>query len=85
MGDLGCALVSEFVEEHIQCSLRPARASPHETASVVINNNNQIPVSPFVGDLIDPDPTQPVKTINSRLDIMVDPGDDRPDSPPRNP
>jgi hypothetical protein len=29
----------------------------------VVNNNNQITVSPFVGDLIDADPTQTLKTV----------------------
>jgi hypothetical protein len=85
MGDLGCPLVSKFVEEHVQCSLRPARAGPHETAGVVINNNNQVAVPTLVRDLVDPDPTQPVKTINNSFNVTVDSGDDRPNSPPRNP
>jgi hypothetical protein len=50
----------------------------------VINNNDQVAVSAFVGDLIDPDPPQTVKTIHNSLDIIVDSGDDRPDRPPRN-
>ena len=51
----------------------------------MVNHNNQITVSPFVGDLIDSDPTQTRKTINLGLNIIVDSGDDRPDSPPSHP
>jgi hypothetical protein len=76
MGDFGCPLVSKFVEEHVQCSLRPAGAGPHEAAGVVINNNNQVAVPTFVRDLVDPYPTQPVKTVNNSLDVVVDSGDD---------
>jgi len=50
-------LLSEFVEKHVQRGLGLARSGPDETAGVVVNNNDQITVSPFVGDLIDPDPS----------------------------
>jgi hypothetical protein len=56
MGDFGCAFFSEFVEEHTQRSLAAARSGPDETPGVVVNNNDQIAVSTFIGDLIDPDP-----------------------------
>ena len=39
----------------------------------------------LVGDLVDPDPPQPVESINGRVDVRVDPGDDRPDRAPRHP
>ena len=44
-----------------------------------------VTVATFVGDLIDPDPPQTLKTIYSRLNIIVDPGDDCSDGPPRHP
>ena len=85
MGDFGCSPLSEFVEEHIQRSLGPARAGPHETAGVMVNNHNQVTVSPLVGDLIDPDPSQTIKTVDVGFDVCVDSGDNRSDRPPRHP
>jgi hypothetical protein len=85
VGDFGCPLISKFVEEHTQRSLATAGTGPYEAAGVVIYNNDQVAVPTFVRDLIDTDPPQTVKTINNGFDIIVDSGDDRPDSPPRNP
>jgi hypothetical protein len=51
----------------------------------VINNDNQVAVPAFVGDLIDPDPTQTPKAIDGGFDVTVDTGDDRPNGPPRHP
>ena len=85
MGDLDCSLLSKFVEEHVECSLAAAGSGPNETAGVVIDHDDQVTVSTFVGDLIDPDPTQTPKTIDIGLDVIVDPGDDRPDGPSRHP
>ena len=85
MGYLGCSLFSKFVEEHVQCGLRPAGSGPDETAAVVVDNDDQVAVPPFVGDLIDPDPTQTSEAVDSGLDVIVDPCDDRPDRPPRHP
>jgi hypothetical protein len=85
MGDFGCPLVSKLVEEHVESSFAASRAGPDEAAGVVVNNNDQIPVSAFIGDLIDSDPPQTVKTIHPRFDIIVDSGDDRPDGPPCHP
>jgi hypothetical protein len=85
MGDFGCAFFSELVEEHVESSFAASGAGPDETAGVVVNNNDQIPVSAFVGDLIDPDPPQTRKAIHPRFDIIVDSGDDRPDGPPCHP
>ena len=85
MRDLGCAFFSELVEEPVKSSFAAAGSDPGETAGVVVNNNDQIPVPAFVGDLIDSDPPQTLKTIHSCFDIVVDSGDDRPDSPPCHP
>jgi hypothetical protein len=56
MGEFGCSLLAEFVEEHVQCGFGPAGSRPHQIAGVVVDNHYQVTVSPFVGDLIDPDP-----------------------------
>jgi hypothetical protein len=56
VGNFGCPLLSEFVEEYVECSLAAAGPGPDQTAGVVINHDDQVAVSPFVGDLIDPDP-----------------------------
>ena len=58
MGEFSSAFVAEFVEEHVQCSFRPAGSGPDKTAGVVIDHHDQVTVPAFVGDLIDPDPTQ---------------------------
>ena len=73
------SVVSEFVEEHVQCSLAAAGPGPDETAGVVINHDDQVAVSPFVGDLIDPDPPQTAKDDRGWLRrrlltlVMIDP------------
>ena len=61
-------------------SMRPqtGRSGPDETAAVVVDNDDQVAVPPFVGDLIDPDPTQTSEAVDSGLDVIVDPCDDRP-------
>lgn len=40
---------------------------------------------PFPGDLVDPDPAQPVETVHGGVDVGLDPGDDRADRAPRHP
>ena len=42
----------------------------------MVDNNDQIPVTALVGDLIDPDPPQTRKTIHCCFDIVVDSGDE---------
>ena len=39
----------------------------------------------LVGDLVDPDPAQPVDAIDVLFDVVVDPGDDRSNGAPRHP
>ena len=73
--------LAEFVEEHVQCGLSTARSGPDETASVVVNHAKQITVSKVVGDLIHSIRRRPERRCNLGLNIIVDSGDDRPDSP----
>jgi hypothetical protein len=79
VGELGCPGVAEFVEEPVQCRLGPSGSGPHEATGVVIDDNDQIALTTFVRDLIDPDPTQPFETIHDRFDILVDAADRTPD------
>jgi len=78
-------LVAEFVEEHVEDGLAATGSGPDKTARIVVDNHDQVTVRAFVGDLIDPDPTQTRQTINGGFYIVVDAGDDRPDRPPRHP
>ena len=85
MGQQRGAFVAEFVEEHFQRGVVAARAGPHQVPGVVIDDDDQVAVSALVGDLIDPDPTQPIEAIDALLDVVVDTGDDRADRAPRHP
>jgi len=38
----------------------------------MINDHDHVTVTARVGDLVDPDPPQPIETINRRVDIRVD-------------
>ena len=85
MGQQGSAFVAELVEEHLQIGVGAARAGPHQMSGVVIDHDDQVAVPALVGDLIDPDPTQPIEAIDSGFDVVIDPGDDRADRAPRHP
>ena len=75
--------MTELVEEHSERCLVATGPGPHEPARVVIDHDDQIPVPALVGDLVDPDPTQSIETIDRRVDIRVDARHDRPDRAPR--
>ena len=55
---------AELVEEHVQRGVVAAGPGPHEPAAVMIDDHDQIAVAAFVGDLVDPDPAQPLETID---------------------
>ena len=48
-------MVAEFVEEPVECSLAASLSGPDQAAGVVVDNDDQVAVRPFVGDLVDPD------------------------------
>jgi hypothetical protein len=83
VGQLGGAFGAELVEEDVQSGVVAARSRPHQTAGVVIDHDDEVAVAALVGDLVDPDPAEPVEPVNSSVDIGVDAGDDRPDGAPR--
>jgi hypothetical protein len=85
VGQLGGALGAALVEEHPEGGVVAARAGPHQPAGVVIDNHDHVAVPALVGDLVYPDPTQPVEPVDASVDVGVDAGDDRPDAAPRDP
>ena len=58
------AVRAEFVEEHRHVGVGAPRGGPHQSPAVVVDHDDQILVPALVGDLIDPDPPQPVEPID---------------------
>ena len=85
VGEGGGPFGAELIEEHAQGGVVAARAGPHQRAGVVVDDHDQVAVPALVGDLVDPDAAQPLEPVHGGVDIGVDPGDDRPDRPPRDP
>ncbi len=83
MGDLGGSLRAERVEERIQRGFVASWRGPHQCPGVVIDHDRQVAVAALVGDLVDPDPTQPGEAIHPHVDIGRDPRHDRPNRAPR--
>ncbi len=83
MGEQRGSFGTELVEEHFQGGVVAARSGPHQPATVMVHDDDQVAVAAFVGDLVDPDPTQPVETIDGRVDVRVHARHDRPDRAPR--
>ena len=79
MGQQRGSFGAEFVEEHFQGGVVAARSGPHELAAVMVNDDDQVSVAALVGDLVDPDPAQPVQSVNGRVDVGVHARDDRSD------
>ena len=85
VSELGAALLAELIEEDVQRRVVASRSGPDQSAAVMVDHDDQIAVTTLVGDLIDPDAPQPFQSINAGFNIVVDPGDDRPDSAPGDP
>src|SRR5205807_4404602 len=77
MGELGGAVGTELIKEHVQRGVVASGTSPHQPAAVMVDNHDEIAVPPLVGDLVDPDAPQPVEAVNGGVDVCVDPGHDR--------
>lgn len=58
VGDLCAPLGPEGVEEGSNGGLVAAHCHPHQWPGVVVDHDGQVLVVAFVGDLIDPDPSQ---------------------------
>ena len=66
------AFGAELVEEDVECGVVAAGAGPHQVAAVVVDDDDQVAVAAFVGDLVDPDPTQSLEPVDGRVDVCVD-------------
>ena len=62
-----------------------AGRGPHQPAGVVVDDHGQVRVAALGGDLVDPDPAQPVKPVAGRLRVGGDARDDPADGRPRHP
>ena len=49
----------------------------------MVDDHDQIAVPAFVGDLVDPDPSQALEPVDRRVVVRVDAGHDRADRAPR--
>ena len=49
----------------------------------MVDDDDQVTVSTFVGDLVDPDPPQALEPVDRLVDVGVDAGHDRADCAPR--
>jgi hypothetical protein len=85
VGDLCGPVRSEQVEEALQGRLVTASCGPYESARVVVNHDSQVSVSPLIGDLVDPDPSQARQAIHPGVDVTRDSRHDRPDAAPGDP
>lgn len=83
--DLGCSFRSEEIKEPLEGGPVVAGGGPHQPAGVVVDNDHQVLVAAPVGDLIDPDPGQPIERVPHRPGIRDNPTSDRPHSAPRDP
>ena len=83
--DLLATLGTKRVEEAAQRRRVVAGRGPHQPAGVVVDHHRQVPVAPLVGDLVDPDPAQPLQPVAGLLGIGRHPGHDPPHRRPRHP
>ena len=81
----GCPLGAEEIEELLQRGPVVAGGGPHQPAAVVVDDDHQVLVAAPVGDLVDPDPHQPVERIPHGPGIDDDAAGDRPDTAPSDP
>jgi hypothetical protein len=79
---LAGALLAEGVEELVERGLAAVLADPHHPAGVVVGHDGQVAVPALVGDLVHPDPVQPVQA--AVVDVVGHhPADDVVDCLPR--
>ena len=78
-------LRAEEIEELLQGGPVVTGRRPHQPTRVVIDDDHQVLVATPIGDLVDPDPHQPVERIPHRSGIDHDPAGDRPHGAPGDP
>ena len=70
VGEQRSAFVAELVEEDFKCGVgAPGRPTPE--AGVVVDHHDQVAVPALVGDLIDPDPAQPIEAIDAGVESAL--------------
>jgi len=80
--DRGAALGPEQLEKRAQRGPVAAGCGPEQPARIVVDDDGEVAVPAFVGDLVDADPGQPIQPVTQGLYVRPDPGDDRPDGAP---
>lgn len=87
MGQRRGPLGAQGIEERVHTRLITPCPGPDQAATVVVDDHHQVTVPAPVGDLIDPDPGQPVQTVTtgSSRQLRGHPRHHRPDRPPRTP
>ena len=83
--DLAGPLGPEEIEELLQGGPVVTGLGPHQPAGVVIDDDHQVAVAAPVGDLVDPDPGEPIEGISHRPGIGDDTPGDRAHGPPGDP
>ena len=76
---------AEEIEERLQGGLVMTVGGPHQPAAVVIDDDHQVLVAAPIGDLVDPDPHQPVERVPDGAGVGHDAAGDRPDGAPGDP
>ena len=83
--DLLASLRTKRVKEAAQRRRVVAGRGPHQPASVVVDHHGEVAVALLVGDLVDPDPGQPLQPVAGLLGIGDHAGNDPPHRRPRHP
>jgi hypothetical protein len=83
--DSGGPFRTEQIEEPLQGGPVMAGGGPHQPAGVVVDDDHQVLVAAPVGDLVDPDASEPVEGVDGGSRVGHDPGSDRAHGPPRDP
>jgi hypothetical protein len=76
---------SEAIEEGLQGLAVVSGRGPDEQPAVVVDDDDQVLMAAFIGDLVDSDAVQPGEPVGGCLGLGGHPGDDVPDGAPGDP
>ena len=85
VGELRGPAGSEAAGEGLQGLAVAAGRGPDQQSAVVIDDDDQVLMPAFIGDLVDPDAAQPGEPVGGCLGLAGHPGDDVPDGAPGDP
>ena len=77
MRDLRAPRRPQRVEEPLQGGRVTSRRGPHQPTAVMVDDDQQVQVPTFVGDLVNADPAQPLEPIRDGFHVGPHPRDDR--------